>query len=457
MRNSGYIIISFCVILLLIVLNGVGINFPLPWEDESDFIFQAIAFANHNTLFTDTLSSNRVIMWMQPAFMILAGVVFKIFGYSLEIARYISWVEYIASYILLATMINRYFYSIGVVAISITFFLPAGIAIANVARMESSILILSILTLYLLLNKRYISAFAVILIGVLFHFNMLYFLIALVGMFLFDYTNDKEFKKVVSYSKYDLLLLAISLSLVICYLIFVYLNLDSFIHDMSYQFARKLNRVPFYYDYKNLSIVTTSLLLCLYMFYKNQRVHILFALYALSAIMVVMIGQEGWYWIFEYIGIAIIAIILFDYFKNIYLKSITAILFILFITTKMGDFANMKPIFFETPYIDSNTTKHIKELILKYKSSHHKNNLTISFERKGVDLLFVDFAKKHNIKIIHELPQKVEPFRKVDIIIYITRPIDPPWLEDIHTLRADHADMVIVSNKNGSIKIIKGD
>ncbi len=456
--NSNYIIIAV-VVLLLIVLNALGMNFPMPWEDESDFVFQSIAFANDNTLFTNTLSDNRIIMWMQPGYMIFLGLIFKLFGYSFELARAVSWMLYIGAYIILALLVKKHLNIAGLIALSLTFLLPAGLAVANVARMESSILFLSSVSLYFLMQKRFISSFAIIILGVLFHFNMLYFMIALAGIFIYDfkYANDKKISQIALFSKFDFILLAISLSLLLMYLIFVYFNIDSYIHDMTYQFGRKFHRVPFYYSYKKLSITVFISLLSVYMFFKHQRTHLLFSLYALCAVLVVMIGQEGWYLIFEYIGIALVFGVLFDYFKNIYFRVIMSVVFVFYIYGNFtGGFANMKPVFYATPYIDDKTVKSIENIILDYKSSHKIDNMTISFERKGVDLLFVKFAKKHNIQIIHELPEKVEHFRKVDIIIYITRASDPGWLKDIHYLRPDRADLIIVSNKNSDIKIIKG-
>ena len=67
-----------------------GLTFPIPWPDEGTFLWQALAFADGNTLFAPQVHPDRHIMWMPPGYMIVQGLIFKWASFSLEWARWLS-------------------------------------------------------------------------------------------------------------------------------------------------------------------------------------------------------------------------------------------------------------------------------------------------------------------------------------------------------------------------------
>ena len=61
------------IVLSFFIVNGQ--TFPIPWDDESSFTLQAISWAESNTFFTKALHDDRIIMWMNPGYMILTGTI----------------------------------------------------------------------------------------------------------------------------------------------------------------------------------------------------------------------------------------------------------------------------------------------------------------------------------------------------------------------------------------------
>src|SRR5438105_2633552 len=69
-----------------------GLTMPVPWPDESAFLWQAIAVQRTNSLFAPELNALREVFWMPPGYMIAVGALFKITGASLVAARWFSMV-----------------------------------------------------------------------------------------------------------------------------------------------------------------------------------------------------------------------------------------------------------------------------------------------------------------------------------------------------------------------------
>src|SRR5258706_521821 len=85
----------FTVLLFVVAMFArhlaVGVAFPIPWPDESLFLWPAIAFAKSTALFSPELNPHRDVFWMPPGYAIIIGTLFKITGASLVIARWFAF------------------------------------------------------------------------------------------------------------------------------------------------------------------------------------------------------------------------------------------------------------------------------------------------------------------------------------------------------------------------------
>ena len=93
-KQEGPCLLVFGVLLLaaLVVRLCMPFEFPIPWNDETVFIAPAHTLSIEGTFFVDALNAERVVMWMPPGYMLLLAGVFKVVGYSFDIARWVSTV-----------------------------------------------------------------------------------------------------------------------------------------------------------------------------------------------------------------------------------------------------------------------------------------------------------------------------------------------------------------------------
>ena len=123
------------------------------------------------------------------------------------------------------------------------------------------------------------------------HFNIVYFGFVFLVALIFDYFNDKHLFNNFKVSRYDYVLLFSSILFVVAYCVFIYFNLADFQNDMAFQFARKLNRQPFYESFKNVSIIFIVMSFGVYFFIKKERNSLIFTASALSLFILFSNGQ----------------------------------------------------------------------------------------------------------------------------------------------------------------------
>jgi hypothetical protein len=84
-------VVLACVFVAYLVRRYViDLRFPVPWPDEGSFLWQALAFRDHFSLFAPEVNPEREAMWMPPGFMVLEGLFFKIVPFSLSASRTLS-------------------------------------------------------------------------------------------------------------------------------------------------------------------------------------------------------------------------------------------------------------------------------------------------------------------------------------------------------------------------------
>jgi hypothetical protein len=419
-------------ILLLMQFVSIGSNFPIPWEDEAAFILQALSWSERNTLFTESLSSDRIIMWMQPGYMILVGSLFKILGFSFDIARQISWFFFILAFIIFSIAARKINNNISLLILFLIFIIPSSTAIGNVARMEAAEIFIFAVTLYLLVNKYYWIALSVVMIGTLVHFNISYLALPVISTICLAIYRDKNIKSITP-RLIDQLAILTALILVTIYILFILNNADSFIKDMQYQFNRKIDReILLYRSPKNLLLLFLGISLYAVTIILKKNSLSVFSILGLTSFLIYIFGQEMWYVIFLNLSIGlqfIVLIKLLDTKKLLKILIMTLMIFF-YLTQLNKDFAEMRLTYSKKSYIDHHTISMIENELLKYAEIFRSNNqeLKVSFIPSGVSLIFYNFLIKNNIKIIHTLPNEIQKSRHADLCINITRPTDPAWL-----------------------------
>ena len=295
-------IFSICCMLffvssVLLVRLALGMEFPIPWNDETAFISQAFEFSRTGSFYVYGLNSDRVVMWMPPGFMLLLAGVYKVFGYSFEMSRWVSSVLYLGlgmvALLVVRASLCGWRRQLGILLMLVAFLSPYALVIANVGRMESLYSLLFMLSLLAALKRQYVLGLALVLFSATVHFNAVYFLLpyaVLVGWKIVR----RESLTVGSWELLALVLAAVALG---GYGLFVLKNIAGFLEDMRFQFAFKLGS-----SVMGGASGWTLLAVCFCIPAFQLAVHrrfateVLLSLYGIAFIAMALNGHSMWYY-----------------------------------------------------------------------------------------------------------------------------------------------------------------
>lgn len=240
-RRDSAVLIAFgvAVSVALFVRLALAFEYPLPWGDEAAFLSQAFALARHGTFYVEALNPDRILMWMPPGYMVVTAAVFKLFGYSFALARWLSTALYIG---LAWVIVNltlppaRGLAKLLVLIGSVTFFLsPYVVFIANIARMESLYGLGLMLSLALAIRGRPVIAGSIVAALLTVHLNAGYFLLPY-GIFGLICLLRRESP---AFARLDIAAVVVALLLLSLYAVFAVIEWPGFVYDMRWQFALK--------------------------------------------------------------------------------------------------------------------------------------------------------------------------------------------------------------------------
>jgi hypothetical protein len=428
---------AFYLLLLIILVYFAGFNFPVPWIDESAFLLQAYSFTKTNSLLSPYLSPERTIMWLPPGYLILMGLVFKITGFSLRIARSVSFFFTFLSFIFAIKIIDKLEGNVFLKIMLLVFFLhPAIIAMANVARPEAIYFALAIIAGYLLLSERQLAALSVAIFSGLFHFNGLYVAVLSLSVIIASCVRNKN--NIVQYiafqfKKKDLLLFTTAVIAWLAYGLLIIGNFGSFVHDMTFQFKAhaamlKLSSPPFLKSSRSLFFIFLFCLTGIYSLIKQKFNIAIISGFSLACYLLNGIGQEMWYGVFFVLSFSFLFVALYLVLKvenytvtrAAIILLIAVIPFFMITRTAQGySFFGMKYIF-KKAYLTQGEITYIKDSLLSIQKKRNSGvPLTVRFIKPGDGLLFLAFLEKNNFSLIQNLP--IVKSRKVDIEVCINK------------------------------------
>jgi len=316
MKNRARADILYYLVMLVFISITVwvhlaaGFTFPVPWPDEAVFVQQAASFQQHNSLFSPNLSNSRHILWMPPGYMVVLGMLFKIFGSSLFVARFFSLLLIIASLVLLVWLLREHPARFHFLFLTGLFFLNRFfIVTANIARMEPLLILGLVVAIVLFYNRKSVTALTVLLALPLVHPNGLYFLCAGIA---FIVVQRFYLKEGITFGSRDKLILGFVLVLIAGYLVYAALHWGDFLRDMGFQFARKSRRnltAPFK-TYGSLAFLCINLIAMVVALVRKEGKLVLFSLFACAFWFVNKLGQEMWYQVFDPIAFLLLTIVL---------------------------------------------------------------------------------------------------------------------------------------------------
>jgi hypothetical protein len=214
--------------------HGYGLTYPVPWPDECSFLWPALAFRDTGTLHARELFEPREVLWMPPGYMVLSGAIFKLTGFSLPWARWLSAIYLAAALACLASLLRARRARLGhVILIGIFALSPIATLAGNAARMETLVCLLILGGLTLLCSAHYVAGLAVLALAVLVHPNALF---ALLAGLAFAATRGMRALKP---ERWELGLVVLAALCWAAYAIHVATHWDDFVTDFGSQLAWK--------------------------------------------------------------------------------------------------------------------------------------------------------------------------------------------------------------------------
>jgi len=409
MKLHYFFLFTPFVLIAVFLHHKASSSFPIPWSDESAFLYQAVSFQESSSLYAPELNQNRSIFWMPPGYMILMGTIFKISGFSIDIARSLSLVFFITTFTFIVLIMQKYKHSMlstlicGLILINQT-----SVITSNTARMEPLLLLIVMAGFFLLNTEKYYGGLALISISPLIHPNGCYFLLATCIYFIGNIKAIRH-KKI---SRTDKFFISMSCLLWIGYFFYIGFNWSNFLFDMSYQFTRKGKRGILGKFPKALPILI-ALSLC-YIYASRMKLKTTFMFYiAVPALIINRVGREMWYQVYDNIFAVFFALIALDivstfleygaHIKNTRLIKFAKLLFALlllaayfeagFINSPKDYCIGLKWVGMkmqdDVPYITNSDIKEVKEFI-NNNYFDHDEKLIIQIYPRGDAILFYD-------------------------------------------------------------------
>jgi hypothetical protein len=233
--RAGLFLAGVLVIAILVtaVHMAAGLTLPAPWGDEAYFLWQARGFERWNDFIAPEIDPERPLLLLPYGYPLLMGIVFKIFGFSLETARAVSLVATLAGFGLLATAMRARKTAV-ISLILIGAFLLNGhfIAMANNARMEAVMFAIICGALLLVQNKQYWVALGLLGGSAVIHPNAM-----LMGAPVFFYAifAGKLWKNWPA--KWGMIVIGLGIAAWAAQALYIFTHWAAFEHDLAYRLS----------------------------------------------------------------------------------------------------------------------------------------------------------------------------------------------------------------------------
>lgn len=286
----------------------LGFVCPLPWPDESHFLWPAISFAEQGTFYSPELNPERTIYWMPPGYATVIAGLFTITGPSLVVARFFSLICVLLSFVFFLRILRRLDFSFLSSVLAGWFFLNAYfVACGNIARMEALLLLVALSAFALLFDRKTVFALGLLSLTPLIHPNGFYFLIAAIAYATF-YSWRTGTRPTLT--KPAIVLLAIVVVCWIGYAVNCIAHWELVTGDLAFQFARKSERsiLGQTLTLDNLALLIMLVGALMLSFSGNRRRFSLLVL-AIPCWAADVIGFEMWYRVFWMLAALIITIL----------------------------------------------------------------------------------------------------------------------------------------------------
>jgi hypothetical protein len=245
-RILFYVFVTMVFFAVLLISKYNQLTFPYPWNDEARFFLPSWAFSIDGSLKPAIVNARDGIFWVPHGYYVLFGVLLRVFGRTIEVARSITQIL-VATAISLAIVAHQrisrsYLAAICTAAILVT---PPVILSANEVRMEGVIALFYSLSLLFSSADQEMLTFSCLLLSALFHpaltIAFVFYCASVFAKFAFGKISPSVERlsapKICKYGFLSLVFAAIVLEGAL-----VARHYETFQRHMAYQANRKLDR-----------------------------------------------------------------------------------------------------------------------------------------------------------------------------------------------------------------------
>lgn len=430
-KRNLFIYIFLAIVVTVSVGNRILLpfQFPIPWNDETAFIAQALSFSETGSLFTYGLNAERDLMWMPPGYMLFLAAFYKIFGYSYDLSRWLSLLCYLGIAFFCTEVIRKelkgWHRIAALAAFLITFLSPYMLVMSNVARMDALYTLFFIVSLVLAINQRYVYGFSLVIVSSLVHFNAIYFLLPYCYYIIWLLSRREP----LIINPLEIISLIIAGILFFLYLFYIKSDINGFLADMKFQFKYKDSFGPAFGGTRNqvMLLVLIGIGIVLTCTRSVFFPHVIVFAYATSFIMLGLNGRRHMWYEFSYPMSAFLFTSAFlmmhqrmrrPIFRYICVTVIAvSFLTVPYFAVRKGRGISIilpKPEYLGRPFIDQNEIERVRRFILSLPA-----DTKVTFGYSGVEPFFIDAFMKSGAIWTAPFKSMTEllPLRDVDYII----------------------------------------
>jgi hypothetical protein len=284
-----------------------GYTFPTPWTDEVAYLWQGIALGRSGSPVAPELVADVHLMWIPPGFMLVNAAFFRLFGFSLDLARWMSAGEVLVCFAALCAIARRLRAPwVSLLLCGLFLWSSRFVMAGNIGRMEALVLAFVGPGLLLLARGRWVSGLAITACSALVHPNGVFFT---GGVALFLLIQPRRFTRLAESDRRQWIVFALVVCAFVGYGVYVLTQWDAFVAQMGAQFGRKMERELL----QTLGRPSEWSFLLLFMgifgwsFRRSERASLL-SCFALGGWLTCLIGLEWWYEVNRSLGFLLLCL-----------------------------------------------------------------------------------------------------------------------------------------------------
>ena len=282
------------------VHRRAGLTLPNPWNDEPRDLWAAKTWAETGRFMAPELNPDRPVVLYGGGYAATVGLFMRAFGYTLETARWLSWLGLAGAWIATARLLRRLPGSPLLLGLAGLFFLgPAHVVAGNMARPEALVLLIVTLGYGFLLKDQPLKAIFLCGLGVIVHPNALYFLL---GTLIYVATMPSLWRRLWPPTRGDWIAIvacsiSVLLSAAMIWSIWEWFYQDFFVVALTVNL--KYDPLAKLADFRWWLALMGGLFLAARLLRQRSAI---WMLYGLAALLISLMGGEMWYDVYKMTG-----------------------------------------------------------------------------------------------------------------------------------------------------------